>query len=143
MHQVFPKVSPLAVDISEAVLKVSQSGEINQLEQQMLISLNCSSSSAEEQNPGLGPELFSGPLLISGVICGIVLLISIARLVRKHWLYLSSIIANSANIVLGWPSLVLTQCYARIVGSRSVKDCNTVIEQRPNIQQNVEITEAF
>ncbi|XP_055835599.1 glutamate receptor 2.9-like [Solanum dulcamara] len=140
---VFPKGSPLAVDISEAVLKVSQSGEINQLEEKMLISSNCSSSSAEEKDPGLGPELFSGPLLISGVICGIVLLISIARLVRKHWLYLSSIIANNANIVLRWSSLVLTQCYTRIVGPRSVKDCNTVIEQRPNIQQNVEITEVL
>ncbi|KAK6792761.1 hypothetical protein RDI58_011842 [Solanum bulbocastanum] len=140
---VFPKGSPLAVDISEAVLKVSQSGEINQLEEQMLISSNCSSSSAVENDPGLGPELFSGPLLISGVICGIVFLISITRLVRKHWLYLSSIIANSANVVLRWASLVLTQCYTRIVGSRSVKDSNNVIEQRPNIQQNVEITEVF
>uniref|UniRef100_M1ADQ8 Glutamate receptor n=1 Tax=Solanum tuberosum TaxID=4113 RepID=M1ADQ8_SOLTU len=84
---VFPKGSPLAVDISEAVLKLSQSGEINQLEEQMLISTNCSSSSAEEQLFGLGQELFSGPVLIS------------------------------------------------------VKNCNTVIDQRPNIQQNVEITE--
>ncbi|CAN4122675.1 unnamed protein product [Withania somnifera] len=141
---VFPKGSPLAVDISEAVLRVSQSGEINQLEEQMLISSNCSSSSsAEEQDPGLGPELFSGPLLISGVICGIVLLISITRLVRKHWLYLSSMIANSATIVLRWSSLVIIQCYTRIVGPGSVKDCNTVIEQIPNIQQNVEITEVL
>ncbi|XP_049390255.1 glutamate receptor 2.9-like [Solanum stenotomum] len=126
---VFPKGSPLAVDISEAVLKLSQSGVINQLEEQMLISTNCSSPSAEEQVSGLGQELFSGPLLISGVICGIVFFISIARLFRKHWLYLSSIIANSANIVLRWTSLV--------------KNCNTVIDQRPNIQQNVEITEVF
>ncbi|MCD7461541.1 hypothetical protein HAX54_046397 [Datura stramonium] len=140
---VFPKGSPLAVDISEAVLKVSQSGEINQLEEQMLISSNCSSSSAKEQDPRLGPELFSGPLLISGVICGIVLLISIARLVRKHWLYLSSIVANNAKIVLRWSSLVLTQCYTKTVGPRSVKDCNTVIDQRPNIQLNGEITEVF
>ncbi|KAG5613088.1 hypothetical protein H5410_024369 [Solanum commersonii] len=142
-YLVFPKGSPLAVDISEAVLKVSQSGEIRQLEEQMLISSNCSSSSAVEHDPGLGPELFSGPLLISGVICGIVFLISIAHLVRKHWLYLSSIITNSANVVLRWASLVLTQCYTRTVGSRSVKDSNTVIEQRPNNQQNVEITEVF
>ncbi|XP_004238151.2 glutamate receptor 2.9 isoform X1 [Solanum lycopersicum] len=140
---VFPKGSPLAVDISEAVLKVSQSGEIRQLEEQMLISSNCSSSSAVEHDPGLGPELFSGPLLISGAICGIVFLISIVRLVRKHWLYLSSIIANSANVVLRCASLVLTQCYTRIVGSRSVKDSNNVIEQRPNNQQNIEMTEVF
>ncbi|XP_025886633.2 glutamate receptor 2.9 isoform X2 [Solanum lycopersicum] len=85
---VFPKGSPLAVDISEAVLKVSQSGEIRQLEEQMLISSNCSSSSAVEHDPGLGPELFS-------------------------------------------------------VGSRSVKDSNNVIEQRPNNQQNIEMTEVF
>ncbi|KAK4352093.1 hypothetical protein RND71_027611 [Anisodus tanguticus] len=120
---VFPKGSPLTVDISEAVLKVSQSGEINQLEEQMLISSNCSSSSAEEQGPGLGPELFSGPLLISGVMCRIVLLISIARLVRKNWLNLSSIIANNANIVL----MVLNQCCTRL-GLRSFKDCNNVID---------------
>ncbi|PHU20802.1 hypothetical protein BC332_11953 [Capsicum chinense] len=137
---VFPKGSPLAVDISKAVLKVSQSGEVNQLEEQMLISSNCSSSSVEEQDPGLGPELFSGPLVISGVICGLVLLISITRLVRKHWLYLSSIIANNAKIVFRWASVVLTRCYTRIVRPRSVKDCNTVIDERPNIQQNVEIT---
>ncbi|XP_016568779.2 glutamate receptor 2.4 isoform X2 [Capsicum annuum] len=140
---VFPKGSPLVVDISEAVLKVTQSGEINQLEEQMLISSNCSSPSAEEQGPGLGPELFSGPLLISGVICGIVLLISIARFVRKYWLYISSIIANNAKPALRWASLVLTRCYTRIVRPRSVKDSNTVIEQRPNAQQNVEITEVF
>ncbi|KAM3342061.1 glutamate receptor 2.9 isoform X1 [Capsicum galapagoense] len=140
---VFPKGSPLVVDISEAVLKVTQSGEINQLEEQMLISSNCSSPSAEEQGPGLGPELFSGPLLISGVICGIVLLISIARFVRKYWLYISSIIANNAKPALRWASLVLTRCYTRILRPRSVKDSNTVIEQRPNAQQNVEITEVF
>ncbi|CAN4092701.1 unnamed protein product [Withania somnifera] len=129
---VFPKGSPLAVDISEAVLKVSQSGEINQLEEQMLISSNCSSSSAEEQNHGLGPELFSGPLLISGVICGVVLLISITRLIRKHWLIL----------ILRWASLVVTQYYTRI-GPKSVEDCNIVIDQRSNNQQNGEITEEF
>ncbi|PHU20801.1 hypothetical protein BC332_11952 [Capsicum chinense] len=134
--------SPLAVDISEAVLKFSQNGEVNQLEEQTLISSNCSSSSAEEQGPGLGPELFSGPLLISGVICGLVLLISISRLIRKHWLILRSIIANSANVVLRWASVVLTHCYTRI-GPRSVKDCNTVIDQRPTNQQNGEITEVF
>ncbi|XP_070056303.1 glutamate receptor 2.9-like [Nicotiana tomentosiformis] len=139
---VFPKGSPLAVDISEAVLKVSQSGEINQLEEQMLISSNCSSSSAKEQDPGLGPELFSGPLLISGVICGIVLLISIARLVRRHWLNLSSTLANYANVVYIWASLVFTQCYT-ILGLRFFKDSSTVIDQRSNNQQNGEITEVF
>ncbi|KAM3237344.1 hypothetical protein P3S67_011768 [Capsicum chacoense] len=117
-------------------------GEVNQLEEQTLISSNCSSSSAEEQGPGLGPELFSGPLLISGVICGLVLLISISRLIRKHWLILRSIIANSAKVVLRWASVVLTHCYTRI-GPRSVKDCNTVIDQRPTNQQNGEITEVF
>lgn len=109
----------------------------------MLISSNCSSSSAVEHDPGLGPELFSGPLLISGAICGIVFLISIVRLVRNHWLYLSSVIANSANVVLRCASLVLTQCYTRTVGSRSVKDSNNVIEQVPSNQQNIEMTEVF
>ncbi|KAM3342051.1 glutamate receptor 2.7-like [Capsicum galapagoense] len=140
---VFPKGSPLAIDISEAVLKVSQSGEINQLEEQMLISSNCSSPSAEVQGPGLGPELFSGPLLISGVICGTVFLISVARLVRKHRQYLSSMIANNTKRVLRWASVVVTQCYTRIVRPRSVRDCNAVIDQRPNNQQNGEITEVL
>nr|XP_009796675.1 PREDICTED: glutamate receptor 2.9-like isoform X2 [Nicotiana sylvestris] len=139
---VFPKGSPLAVDISEAVLKVSQSGEINQLEEQMLISSNCSSSSAKEQDPGLGPELFSGPLLISGVICGIVLLISIARLVKRHWLILSSIIASNAAMVSRWVSLALTQCYS-ILGIKFCKVSSPVIDQRSNNQQNGEIAEVF
>ncbi|OIT04170.1 glutamate receptor 3.1 [Nicotiana attenuata] len=139
---VFPKGSPLAVDISEAVLKVSQSGEINQLEEQMLISSNCSSSSTKEQDPGLGPELFSGPLLISGVICGIVLLISIARLVKRHWLNISSIIARNATMVSRWASLVLTQCYT-ILGIKFCKVSSPVIDQISNNQQNGEIAEVF
>ncbi|KAG6402503.1 hypothetical protein SASPL_134699 [Salvia splendens] len=42
---VFQKGSPLAIDISEAILKVSQSGHVDTLEQNMLHHSNCTLSS--------------------------------------------------------------------------------------------------
>ncbi|GAY39533.1 hypothetical protein CUMW_045020 [Citrus unshiu] len=50
---VFPRGSPLALDISEAILKVTESTEIEQLEDYMFSSFKCSSSTDMSDWPGI------------------------------------------------------------------------------------------
>ncbi|XP_047956321.1 glutamate receptor 2.9-like isoform X2 [Salvia hispanica] len=85
----FQKGSPLAIDISEAILKVSQSGHVGTLEQKMLHHSNCTSSPAASQKAAddirLGPGPFSGLFLILGCILGFAFIIAIVRLARARW----------------------------------------------------------
>lgn len=86
--QVFPKDSPLAIDISKAILEVTQSGELQQLENNLLSSDNCSSLIDLNNNPELGPEPFYGLFFVSGSISVFAFLIITVRLVRNRQLNL-------------------------------------------------------
>ncbi|KAI9200387.1 hypothetical protein LWI28_006961 [Acer negundo] len=82
---VFPKGSPLLFDISEAILKVTESGEINQLEEDMLSSFKCTSSlTGIIDSPSLGPRPFSGMLFVSGGISGFAFFVAIVRLAERE-----------------------------------------------------------
>ncbi|XP_021820281.1 glutamate receptor 3.1-like [Prunus avium] len=81
---VFQKGSPLAIDISEAMLEATESGQVEKLEKQMLSSYNCSSP-INSNNGSIGPEPFSGLFLIAGFACALAFLVTIVRLVREHW----------------------------------------------------------
>ncbi|KAL2498262.1 Glutamate receptor 2.7 [Abeliophyllum distichum] len=113
---VFPKGSPLAIDISEAILKVTQNGEVNQLEKHMLSFSNCSTSLTQVADTigSLGPEPVSGLFKISGSISTIAILIAVARLLQRQW-SIHDLVQKSLtmNRVLRWAALVLTECYTR------------------------------
>ncbi|CAK9171561.1 unnamed protein product [Ilex paraguariensis] len=111
---VFQQGSPFVTDISEAILKVIQSGEINTLEKQMLSFSNCSSSVGISDDPSLGYEPFSGLFLISGGISSAALLITIARLLKRRQPITGFIQASLISTrVCRWASLLLILCYAR------------------------------
>ncbi|CAK9135314.1 unnamed protein product [Ilex paraguariensis] len=111
---VFPKGSPLATDISEAILKVTESGEINTLEKHMLSFSNCSSSVGISDDPSLDYEPFSGLFIVSGGISAAALLITIARLLDRHRPITGFIQTSLINRrVCSWASLLLIQCYSR------------------------------
>ena len=81
--QVFPKGSPLANDVSEAVLEVTESGQVEHLEHAMLSSFNCSNSiNLGSDSIGLGP--FYSLFTISGAIAAFAVLITILRMADKH-----------------------------------------------------------
>ncbi|CAH1454312.1 unnamed protein product [Lactuca virosa] len=84
---VFQKGSPLVEDISEAVLKLTQNGEINTLNENMLrSSSNCSLLAQESNGPRgtLGPKPFTGLFMISGSISALVFFTTLGRLVADH-----------------------------------------------------------
>ncbi|XP_034677472.1 glutamate receptor 2.8-like [Vitis riparia] len=82
--EVFPKGSSLVLDISEAILRVRESGEVERLETELLSSSNCSSPINLVDDPRLGPEPFWSLFLISGGISVVALFITVARLLGKH-----------------------------------------------------------
>ncbi|KAK6256583.1 hypothetical protein QUC31_000042 [Theobroma cacao] len=81
---VFPKGSPLAFDFSEAILKVTENGEMPQLEQHLLSSYNCSSTTGISEGSSLGPRPFAGLFLLSGGVSAFAFLVTAVRLGRRH-----------------------------------------------------------
>ncbi|KAI3688981.1 hypothetical protein L2E82_46927 [Cichorium intybus] len=83
---VFRKGSTLVGDISEAVLKLTQNGEINTLNENMLrSSSNCSRFAQESNHPtSLGPKPFTGLFMISGSISALVFFSTLRRLVAER-----------------------------------------------------------
>lgn len=58
--QVFPRSSPLALNISEAIIYLEQSGELQKLEEQMLSFPKCSTSTSDVTGiRRIGPGTFS------------------------------------------------------------------------------------
>ncbi|CAL8996363.1 unnamed protein product [Prunus brigantina] len=95
---VFPKGSPLAFDISEAILETNERGQVEQLEKQMLSSYNCSSSIKLENEDSIGPGPFSGLFLISGFICASAFFVTAVRIAgSRHMQNLSCIRAMLIN----------------------------------------------
>lgn len=79
----FQRGSPLVTDISEAILQLSENGELNTLEQGMFFS-NCSSSNVQDQDQSLGPGPFYGLFLITGGIVLSAFLITMFRQLKTH-----------------------------------------------------------
>ncbi|KAJ6320901.1 hypothetical protein OIU78_016152 [Salix suchowensis] len=74
---VFPKGSPLVFDVSEAILKVVESGEMRRLEE-ILSSHNCSSD-ASRDNSRLDLEPFAGLFILSGSVSAFGFLVALLR----------------------------------------------------------------
>ncbi|PON65079.1 Ionotropic glutamate receptor [Parasponia andersonii] len=93
----FPKGSPLIFDISEAILELTESGDVERLEHAMLSSFNCSSS-LKLGGDSIGPEPFSGLFKISGAISGFAFLITFVRIASKRldkWSCLQACLINN------------------------------------------------
>ncbi|KAL3655223.1 hypothetical protein CASFOL_001009 [Castilleja foliolosa] len=119
---VFPKGSTLEADMSEAILRVTQSGQVNKLETNMLQLCNCTSSTGRQDNDDLtlGPGPFSYMFwFLFGTIV-VALLISIFRLSERIRTNYGSI-RISVIVCMLWPLLVLTECWNRM-GSKFFKE---------------------
>ncbi|KAL5576634.1 hypothetical protein UlMin_018333 [Ulmus minor] len=82
---VFQKGSPIARDVSEAILKLSENGNITLLEKQWLTpSDECSTSTTTNETERLGLKSFWGIYLLSGATSTICFLLSIIRLHKNY-----------------------------------------------------------
>ncbi|XP_059451031.1 glutamate receptor 2.8-like [Corylus avellana] len=86
----FARSSPYLPDISEAVLKVSESGKLQELERSLNSSFNCSTAQLVDNHDSLGINSFWGLFVITGGTSTIALLIFIFHYLRQRWYQPSS-----------------------------------------------------
>ncbi|KAM0025835.1 putative periplasmic binding protein-like I [Helianthus debilis subsp. tardiflorus] len=82
----FPKDSPLAVDMSTAILTLSENGELQKIHDYWLKRKTCSTQNSDSDQLQL--ESFWGLFLIFGVACALALLIHFCMMIRefsKHY----------------------------------------------------------
>ncbi|CAI9110464.1 OLC1v1010493C1 [Oldenlandia corymbosa var. corymbosa] len=79
----FPRDSPLAVDVSTAILKLSESGELQQIHDKWLQRSACSSESTKLEVDRLQLGSFAGLFSICGLACILALLIHFILIVRQ------------------------------------------------------------
>ncbi|XP_059278798.1 glutamate receptor 3.3 [Lycium ferocissimum] len=79
----FPRDSPLAVDLSTAILTLSENGDLQRIHDKWLARSACSLDNAELESDRLHLRSFSGLFLICGIACFIALLIYFLQILRK------------------------------------------------------------
>ncbi|KAF8026329.1 hypothetical protein BT93_F2959 [Corymbia citriodora subsp. variegata] len=81
----FPRDSPLAVDLSTAILALSENGDLQRIHDKWLMQTSCSSDSAEIESDRLHLKSFWGLFLVCGIACFIALFIYFLQIL--HQLY--------------------------------------------------------
>ncbi|KAF8405568.1 hypothetical protein HHK36_010475 [Tetracentron sinense] len=79
----FPRDSPLAVDLSTAILTLSENGDLQRIHDKWLNRKACSSQSTELESNFLHFSSFWGLFLICGIACFLALLIYFMLMVRQ------------------------------------------------------------
>uniref|UniRef100_A0A1D1XVY8 Glutamate receptor n=1 Tax=Anthurium amnicola TaxID=1678845 RepID=A0A1D1XVY8_9ARAE len=81
----FPRDSPLAVDMSTAILALSENGDLQRIRDKWLTRTVCSSESSELESERLHLSSFWGLFLICGVACLLALLVYFITMLRQFW----------------------------------------------------------
>ena len=81
--QAFPRDSPLSIDMSTAILTLSENGELRKIRERWLSEKACGSQSSGNESEQLKLESFWGLFLICGIACFVALLIYFLLMVRQ------------------------------------------------------------
>ncbi|KAJ4825501.1 hypothetical protein Tsubulata_035022 [Turnera subulata] len=79
----FPRDSPLAIDISTAILELSENGDLQRIHDKWFMQSSCSSETSELESDRLHLKSFWGLFLICGLVCLIALFIYFLQIVRQ------------------------------------------------------------
>ncbi|KAF9678613.1 hypothetical protein SADUNF_Sadunf07G0052700 [Salix dunnii] len=93
----FPRDSPLAVDLSTAILKLSENGDLQRIHDKWLMRSACSSQGTKLEVDRLDLKSFWGLYLICGIACLFALFIYVLQMVRQFSQYSSLELAPSGR----------------------------------------------
>ncbi|XP_071735342.1 glutamate receptor 3.6-like [Rutidosis leptorrhynchoides] len=96
----FPRDSPLAADLSTAILMLSENGELQRIHDKWLMRSACASQGSISEADQLELTSFQGLFLICGLVCFIALIIYFALIIRqfsKHYPALSESAGRSVQ----------------------------------------------
>lgn len=82
-NQAFQRDSQLAVDISTAILKLSENGDLQRIHDKWLLRSACSLQGAKLEADRLSLTSFEGLFFIAGLACLLALLIYFIKLIRE------------------------------------------------------------
>ena len=95
--QVFPRDSPLAVDMSTAILTLSENGDLQRIHDKWLTRSACSSQSDELESERLHLSSFWGLFLICGMACFLALLLFFILMLRQFMRHVPPTTPDSAG----------------------------------------------
>lgn len=91
----FPRDSPLAPDMSTAILKLSENGDLQRIHDKWLTMSSCSQDNTEIESSQLHLGSFVGLFLLSGIACIIALCIYFTRIcLRYHRASKTQVVSN-------------------------------------------------
>ncbi|XP_075518741.1 glutamate receptor 3.3 [Primulina tabacum] len=79
----FPRDSPLSMDLSTAILTLSENGELQRIHDKWLTQSTCGSDNTELESDRLHLDSFLGLYLLCGLACFIALLIYFCQVIKK------------------------------------------------------------
>ncbi|KAI4374870.1 hypothetical protein MLD38_012812 [Melastoma candidum] len=79
----FPRDSPLAIDLSTAILSLSENGDLQRIHDKWLKQTSCSSDTSEIDSNRLHLKSFWGLFLICGIACFLALLVYLVQIIRQ------------------------------------------------------------
>ncbi|CAJ1973124.1 unnamed protein product [Sphenostylis stenocarpa] len=97
----FPRDSPLAVDMSTAILQLSETGDLQRIHDKWMTRSSCSLDNAEIDSDRLQLKSFWGLFLICGIACFVALLLHFLQLMFQLRKSLPSEPASSACSISG------------------------------------------
>lgn len=88
-QQAFPRDSPLAIDLSTAILALSENGDLQRIHDKWLQHAGCSSQESEVDANRLSLGSFWGLFLICGLACLVALIVFFMRIIAQYSRYSS------------------------------------------------------
>lgn len=82
--QAFPRDSPLAIDLSTAILQMTDNGDLQRIHDKWLLSHACITQGAKLEVERLQLKSFWGLYVISGCACLLALFIYLIQIVRQY-----------------------------------------------------------
>lgn len=83
LDQAFQRDSPLAVDLSTAILQLSENGELQKIHDKWLTHKECSTQMSQDDNQ-LSLQSFWGLFLICGIACFLALIVFFCRVYCQY-----------------------------------------------------------
>ncbi|XP_050241506.1 glutamate receptor 3.6-like isoform X5 [Quercus robur] len=80
----FPRDSPLAIDMSTAILKLSENGDLQRIHNKWLTRSACNSEGAKQDVDRLHLKSFWGLFLLCGSVCFLALLLYLIKMVHQY-----------------------------------------------------------
>ncbi|KAG6400184.1 hypothetical protein SASPL_137009 [Salvia splendens] len=80
----FPRDSPLAIDLSTAILTLSENGDLQRIHDKWLTTSTCSSDNTELESDRLHLKSFWGLYLLCGIACFLALVVYFIQIINRY-----------------------------------------------------------